>query len=49
MEQLFFNGIGNYLRAEILFRAGIDPFLPAREVLQAIADTEEQDGAKGEC
>jgi len=30
MDQKYFNGIGNYLRAEIIFRAGdVDPFLPA--------------------
>ena len=30
MDQKYFNGIGNYLRAEIVFRAGdVDPFLPA--------------------
>jgi endonuclease VIII-like 1 len=30
MNQKYFNGIGNYLRAEIIFRAGdVDPFLPA--------------------
>ena len=30
MDQKYFNGIGNYLRAEIIYRAGdIDPFLPA--------------------
>jgi endonuclease VIII-like 1 len=32
MNQKYFNGIGNYLRAEILDRADIDPFKPAREV-----------------
>lgn len=26
MDQRYFNGIGNYLRAEILYRAGQDPF-----------------------
>jgi len=26
MDQTYFNGIGNYLRAEILFKAGQDPF-----------------------
>ncbi len=26
LNQQYFNGIGNYLRAEILFRAGIPPF-----------------------
>ena len=30
MDQKYFNGIGNYLRDEIIFRAGdVDPFLPA--------------------
>lgn len=30
MDQKYFNGIGNYLRAEIIFRAGdVNPFLPA--------------------
>lgn len=30
MNQKYFNGIGNYLRAEIIYRAGdVDPFLPA--------------------
>ena len=30
MDQKWFNGIGNYLRAEIIFRAdNVDPFLPA--------------------
>tara|TARA_R110001592_G_scaffold120545_4_gene325034 strand:- start:183 stop:977 length:795 start_codon:yes stop_codon:yes gene_type:complete len=34
MNQKYFNGIGNYLRAEILYRLPhINPFLPAREVL----------------
>lgn len=32
-DQSLFNGIGNYLRAEILFRAGVPPFAPAKEVL----------------
>jgi hypothetical protein len=26
LNQQYFNGIGNYLRAEILFRAGVPPF-----------------------
>lgn len=30
MDQQYFNGIGNYLRAEILFRAEQDPFEEAR-------------------
>lgn len=29
---LIFSGIGNYLRAEILHRACVDPFIPARDV-----------------
>ena len=30
MDQKYFNGIGNYLRAEIIYRAeDVDPFLPA--------------------
>ncbi|XP_008275039.1 endonuclease 8-like 1 isoform X2 [Stegastes partitus] len=34
LNQKYFNGIGNYLRAEILFRLNIPPFLPARAVLE---------------
>lgn len=33
MNQLYFNGIGNYLRAEILFHASQDPFIEARIAL----------------
>ena len=33
MNQLYFNGIGNYLRAEILFHASQDPFIEARTAL----------------
>ncbi|XP_062062418.1 endonuclease 8-like 1 isoform X5 [Lepus europaeus] len=36
LDQRFFNGIGNYLRAEILFRLRIPPFEKARTVLQAL-------------
>merc|ERR1712032_68211 len=32
-DQSIFNGIGNYLRAEVLFRAGVPPFEPAKAVL----------------
>ena len=35
MNQKYFNGIGNYLRAEILFKAGQDPFMEAREALSS--------------
>ena len=33
MNQKYFNGIGNYLRAEILYRLDVNPFESAREVL----------------
>jgi endonuclease VIII-like 1 len=33
LDQRYFNGIGNYLRAEILYRASQDPFETAREAL----------------
>ena len=36
LDQKYFNGIGNYLRAEILFRASIPPFSLAREVLESV-------------
>ena len=32
MNQSFFNGIGNYLRAEILYRLGINPFSVANAI-----------------
>lgn len=34
MNQKYFNGIGNYLRAEILYRVDVNPFISAREALQ---------------
>jgi len=35
MNQQYFNGIGNYLRAEIIFRIGdLNPFITAREAIQ---------------
>jgi len=45
MNQLYFNGIGNYLRAEILFHAAQDPFVDARTAITmnpAILDLCEQ-------
>nr|XP_019934867.1 PREDICTED: endonuclease 8-like 1 isoform X2 [Paralichthys olivaceus] len=36
LNQKFFNGIGNYLRAEILFRLNIPPFVSARTVLEGL-------------
>ncbi|XP_073435699.1 endonuclease 8-like 1 [Dendrobates tinctorius] len=38
LNQKYFNGIGNYLRAEILFRLKIPPFMPACTVLESIKD-----------
>ncbi len=39
MNQSYFNGIGNYLRAEILYRLPwINPFKPAREILKREPD-----------
>jgi len=38
LNQKYFNGIGNYLRAEILFRAKIPPFIRAREVLEPLSE-----------
>ncbi|XP_029290207.1 endonuclease 8-like 1 isoform X2 [Cottoperca gobio] len=36
LNQKYFNGIGNYLRAEILFRLNIPPFVAARVVLEGL-------------
>jgi endonuclease VIII-like 1 len=33
MNQKYFNGIGNYLRAEILYRLDIDPFQSTRDII----------------
>nr|XP_040018905.1 endonuclease 8-like 1 [Gasterosteus aculeatus aculeatus]XP_040018906.1 endonuclease 8-like 1 [Gasterosteus aculeatus aculeatus]XP_040018907.1 endonuclease 8-like 1 [Gasterosteus aculeatus aculeatus]XP_040018909.1 endonuclease 8-like 1 [Gasterosteus aculeatus aculeatus] len=38
LNQKYFNGIGNYLRAEILFRLNIPPFVSARTVLEDVFD-----------
>ncbi|NXG08963.1 NEIL1 Endonuclease, partial [Sakesphorus luctuosus] len=38
LNQKYFNGIGNYLRAEILYRLKIPPFEKARTVLEALKD-----------
>ncbi|XP_039933255.1 endonuclease 8-like 1 isoform X2 [Hirundo rustica] len=42
LNQKYFNGIGNYLRAEILFRLKIPPFEKARTVLEALKEQEEE-------
>ncbi|KAL8196912.1 UNVERIFIED_CONTAM: hypothetical protein K2H54_001744 [Gekko kuhli] len=44
LNQKFFNGIGNYLRAEILYRLKIPPFEKARTVLESLQHRE-QDSA----
>ncbi|XP_009983845.1 PREDICTED: endonuclease 8-like 1, partial [Tauraco erythrolophus] len=41
LNQKFFNGIGNYLRAEILYRLKIPPFEKARTVLEALKNQEQ--------
>ncbi|CAB1446757.1 unnamed protein product [Pleuronectes platessa] len=47
LNQKYFNGIGNYLRAEILFRLNIPPFVPARTVLEGL---ESEDSCEsGDC
>lgn len=33
MNQRWFNGIGNYLRAEILYRVNVDPFMSAKSAI----------------
>lgn len=34
MNQKYFNGIGNYLRAEILYRADVNPWASAKEAIE---------------
>ncbi|XP_076444129.1 endonuclease 8-like 1 [Babylonia areolata] len=38
LNQKYFNGIGNYLRAEICYRGGVRPFDQARAVFSALPD-----------
>ncbi|XP_069758814.1 endonuclease 8-like 1 isoform X2 [Narcine bancroftii] len=40
LNQKYFNGIGNYLRAEVLFRLKVPPFEKARAVLEALVHKE---------
>ncbi|XP_064578463.1 endonuclease 8-like 1 isoform X1 [Zonotrichia leucophrys gambelii] len=42
LNQKYFNGIGNYLRAEILYRLKIPPFEKARTVLEALKEQEQE-------
>ena len=44
LNQKFFNGVGNYLRAEVLYRLGIRPFEKARTILEALAETKVGEG-----
>lgn len=39
MDQAAFAGVGNIFRAEVLYRHGIDPQLPARELPRAVFDS----------
>lgn len=43
LNQKYFNGIGNYLRAEILYRLNIPPFVKARTVLEGLRSHCEED------
>ncbi|KAI3371285.1 hypothetical protein L3Q82_023906, partial [Scortum barcoo] len=45
LNQKYFNGIGNYLRAEILYRLNIPPFVTARTVLEGL-ESEDSCGNK---
>ncbi|XP_054987730.1 endonuclease 8-like 1 isoform X2 [Sorex araneus] len=47
LDQRFFNGIGNYLRAEILYRLRIPPFEKARTVLEALQQRRPVRGVRG--
>ncbi|XP_046581058.1 endonuclease 8-like 1 [Haliotis rubra] len=42
LNQKYFNGVGNYLRAEILYRAGVPPFKCARSVLEKLSPGQEE-------
>uniref|UniRef100_A0A670JZB0 Endonuclease 8-like 1 n=1 Tax=Podarcis muralis TaxID=64176 RepID=A0A670JZB0_PODMU len=44
LNQKFFNGVGNYLRAEILYRLKIPPFEKARTVLEDLKPQEQSSG-----
>lgn len=46
LNQKYFNGVGNYLRSEILFRAGIPPFVSARSVLEPLTNGVTKSGVK---
>eukprot|EP01104_Vermistella_antarctica_P010979 TRINITY_DN2997_c0_g1_i1.p1 TRINITY_DN2997_c0_g1~~TRINITY_DN2997_c0_g1_i1.p1 ORF type:complete len:432 (-),score=50.98 TRINITY_DN2997_c0_g1_i1:131-1426(-) len=44
LDQRHFNGIGNYLRAEILYRANINPFMPGHRALRILSTRSGPDG-----
>ncbi|XP_038124724.1 endonuclease 8-like 1 [Cyprinodon tularosa] len=46
LNQKYFNGIGNYLRAEILYRLNIPPFLCARDALEGLQLEDEFENKK---
>merc|ERR1719270_69818 len=46
LDQKYFNGIGNYLRAEILFRLKIKPFTKSRDVLEPLKIKDEDDKSR---
>ena len=48
LNQKYFNGIGNYLRAEILFRNKTRPFDRAKDVLAKLLNRNEED-ATSKC
>ncbi|KAJ8252256.1 hypothetical protein COCON_G00215680 [Conger conger] len=48
LNQKYFNGIGNYLRAEILHRLNISPFVKARSVLEGLQSKEFSEPAKSD-
>ncbi|XP_076863633.1 endonuclease 8-like 1 isoform X2 [Brachyhypopomus gauderio] len=48
LNQKYFNGIGNYLRAEILHRISIPPFMKARTVLEGLEVKDEDTMIKEE-
>jgi len=43
-DQSLFNGIGNYLRAEVLYRAGVPPFASSLEALEKLSSEMPADG-----
>ena len=42
LDQRWFNGIGNYLRAEICYRSGVNPFMKARDALLPLLNLQQK-------